>query len=238
MIIAITGHRDLSGLGGQNQVRCILSNWMQGIKSKYSDTIIITGGAYGTEIIAAEEAHKANLVFQVYLPFPAEILTQKWTEADKQRLFKVLENAFKETTVSCQFSLLAYKQKNKSMIDAANIVIAFYDGRQRGGTLYAIKYANLQYKPVFDGITQKRLYQISDRIPLGTGYSESRKEIVDSKQAYEDLKYATVSKIPDSAKLVKNNGSYFLITYWRSVDGGYKRVSEREVLKTLGGGLR
>jgi uncharacterized phage-like protein YoqJ len=150
--IAITGHRDIS----KRTVEAA-QWWICRIAQKYPQATIITGGALGTDMLVATLAIKAGLNSKVYLPFEFETHTARWNYASKANLRWILERSFVRVVGSNQYSTQLYFRRNERMVDDADLVIAFWDGREDGGTVGCIKYAQHKHKRVFDAFSREEL---------------------------------------------------------------------------------
>jgi hypothetical protein len=55
------------------------------------------------------------------------------------------------------YSVRRYFRRNERMVDDADLVIAFWDGREDGGTVGCIKYAQHKHKRVFDAFSREEV---------------------------------------------------------------------------------
>ena len=150
--IAITGHRDID----KRTVEAA-KWWVSQIARKYPQATIITGGALGTDMLVATLAIKAGLKSKVYLPFEFETHTARWNYASKANLRWVIERSEVRVVGSNQYSVKLYYRRNERMVDDADLVIAFWDGREEGGTFGCMKYAEHCGKRVFDAFDREEL---------------------------------------------------------------------------------
>ena len=150
--IAVTGHRDISK-------RTVESAkwWVSQIAQKYPQSTIITGGALGTDMLVATLAIKAGLKSKVYLPFSFSTHTQRWNYASKANLRWVLERSEVRVVGGNRYSVKLYYRRNERMVDNADLVLAFWDGREEGGTFGCMKYAEHCGKRVFDAFDREEL---------------------------------------------------------------------------------
>jgi uncharacterized phage-like protein YoqJ len=152
--IAITGHRDVD-----KRTVDAAKWWVERIAQKYPNACIITGGALGTDILVATLAIKAGLRSKVYLPFEFETHTARWNAASKANLRWVLDRSEVRVVGGNRYSVRLYYRRNERMVDDADLVIAFWDGREDGGVarneaISCIKYAQHKYKQVFDAFSR------------------------------------------------------------------------------------
>lgn len=153
LFIGITGHR-------KYQDRDNVRRWMQGIARKHGkDTTIITGGAVGTDIIAAEEAIRAGMRSIIILPMPYPIHTDRWNQEYKDRLNEVLSAS--QVKIACpkhEYNRNAYFERNTQIIEDSDVLLAFWSGSTSGGTFYTIKEAIDQEAKIFNGITREQIW--------------------------------------------------------------------------------
>jgi len=150
--IAITGHRDID-----KRTVSAAKWWVSQIARKYPQATIITGGALGTDMLVATLAIKAGLRSKVYLPFEFETHTARWNSASKANLRWVLDRSEVRVVGGNWYSVKLYYRRNERMVDDADLVIAFWDGREEGGTMGCIKYAKHKHKLVFDAFSREEL---------------------------------------------------------------------------------
>jgi len=150
--IAITGHRDIDK-------RTVESAkwWVSQIARKYPQATIITGGALGTDMLVATLAIKSGLKSKVYLPFEFETHTARWNSASKANLRWVLDRSEVRVVGGSEYSTKLYFRRNERMVDDADLVLAFWDGREEGGTFGCMKYAQHKHKRVFDAFDRGEL---------------------------------------------------------------------------------
>jgi uncharacterized phage-like protein YoqJ len=150
--IAITGHRDIS-----KRAVDAAKWWILRIAQKYPQATIITGGALGTDMLVATLAIKAGLRSKVYLPFEFETHTARWNYASKANLRWVMDRSEVVVVGNSNFSVRWFFRRNERMVDDADLVIAFWDGREDGGTVGCIKYAQHKHKQVFDAFSREEV---------------------------------------------------------------------------------
>ena len=150
--IAITGHRDID----KRTVEAA-KWWVSQIARKYPQATIITGGALGTDMLVATLAIKAGLRSKVYLPFEFDTHTARWNYASKANLRWVLDRSEVRVVGGSEYSTKLYFRRNERMVDNADLVIAFWDGREEGGTFGCMKYAEHCGKRVFDAFDREEV---------------------------------------------------------------------------------
>ncbi len=132
--VAFTGHRHLK-----------FADVEQSLIKVYSDfpgAMWITGGAYGLDSHAARFALDNSIPLWLVLPFPAKILCARWPSGDaRDLLFRSVKDCTRLSVVSPVFSMASYQRRNECMVDAADVLAAFFDGSP-GGTANCVHYAS------------------------------------------------------------------------------------------------
>ena len=110
-------------------------------------TRIISGFAEGTDlmfaaIVAKEMEHHPELFLEAAIPYAGRIKT-------KNQQFHELLRACNGVKIVCQeYEHSCFMQRNRYMAGESQRVIAVYDGRDRGGTLFTMRYAHTLGKEV------------------------------------------------------------------------------------------
>lgn len=138
--VAFTGHRHLK-YGEVEQS-------LEKIAAEHSSAVWITGGAYGLDSHAARFALDNKIPLWLVLPFPAKIVCARWISNDaRELLFRSVRECARLSVVSPVFTNVAYQMRNEFMVDAADILVAFFDGSP-GGTANCVRYAKEAGKEV------------------------------------------------------------------------------------------
>ena len=74
--------------------------------------------------------------------------TLKWNDKDKQRYTALVERADGKNYISGRNAADAMLSRNRYMVDKSELVIAVFNGIERGGTWYTINYAKKKNKQV------------------------------------------------------------------------------------------
>ena len=131
--VAFTGHRHLKYVDVEQS--------LVKVHSDFPGAMWITGGAYGLDSHAAQYALDNSIPLWLVLPFPAKILCAKWISYDSQELlFRSVKECTKLSVISPVFSMQSYQLRNEFMVDASDVLTAFFDGSP-GGTANCVKYA-------------------------------------------------------------------------------------------------
>jgi uncharacterized phage-like protein YoqJ len=130
--IAFTGHRYLFF----QQVVLYLDK----LHSEHPDAIWITGGAVGLDSIAVSYAMAHGIRLWLILPFPPQIMTKKWSLAQRKVLADSWAYAEKVSVISTTYDVAVYQRRNERMVDLSDMVAALWDG-SCGGTGNWVRYA-------------------------------------------------------------------------------------------------
>jgi len=131
--VAFTGHRHLK------YAEVVKS--LEKINSDFPGAMWITGGAYGLDSHAARFALDNKIPLWLVLPFPAKVLCAKWPSGDaRDLLFRSVKDCVRLSVVSPGFSMASYQSRNEFMVDASDMLVAFFDGSP-GGTANCVRYA-------------------------------------------------------------------------------------------------
>lgn len=115
-------------------------------------THFISGGAIGVDmdfaetIIYIKEMYEPEITLEIAVPCPKQDL--KWGETDKQRYQKIIKNADKISQLSNNYTPSCMQKRNEYMVDNSDLVLAFWNGTQKGGTFNTITYARKQNKVI------------------------------------------------------------------------------------------
>ena len=107
-------------------------------------TTFLTGMALGTDQYAAEIVLGLKVQFtqiKLYCILPCETQANKWSVEQRDRYFNILEQADEVIYVSHQYTDTCIHERNRYMVDHANIILAVYDGKPKSGTAHCVNYA-------------------------------------------------------------------------------------------------
>lgn len=145
MTCCVTGHRDipLDRISYvEQELRCEV---LAAIEDGY--TRFLSGFADGADlifaaIVAEEKKHHLDLTLEAAIPYAGRLKT-------KDKRFHDLLRACDSIKVECQaYTPACFMQRNRYMVGQAQRVIAVYDGRERGGTLFTMRYAHTLGKEI------------------------------------------------------------------------------------------
>jgi len=150
MACAFTGHRPVRFSFGYDEEdeKCIrlkltlaaqISRLIEsGVSTFY------TGMALGTDQWCAEivlymkrQYRKVRLVAVL----PCETQASKWSPEQRERYFNTLANCDDVITLNTRYTPQCMLERNRYMVDHAAYLLAVYDGGNKGGTAYTVRYA-------------------------------------------------------------------------------------------------
>jgi len=141
---ALTGHRKLDGTYDQNA----LYDRLEALISDGCDTFYC-GMAQGFDLEALEclvsLRKKYKIFIEACVPFEGQ---ETYFPAEEKRRYRALIGwCDKKTVLQSRYSASCYFNRNRYMVDRADVVLA-YLRENRGGTHYTVEYAKKQGKDV------------------------------------------------------------------------------------------
>lgn len=143
-----TGHRDVYRADGAHHFNNLEKTIVSFIEKGYK--YFISGGAVGFDQMAAECVLKLkdggadiSLVFML----PCRDQDAKWSESEKRKYRRLLEQADEVTYVSEEYTRYCMFERDRAMADASSACIA-YCTKASGGTAYTVEYAIKKGIPV------------------------------------------------------------------------------------------
>ncbi|MHB1784106.1 MAG: SLOG family protein [Acidimicrobiales bacterium] len=133
-IVAVTGHRQLPP-----DQQLFVESELDRVMEKLAAEVAISGMAPGIDTWWAEIALERGVALHVYVPFPAQ--ADQWPAAAQERYLRLLELATEVVTVAPSYRPSAFQERNQAMVDACDVLVGVWDGRQTGGTWNCIEYA-------------------------------------------------------------------------------------------------
>lgn len=139
---AFTGHRWYYS----SRKQCIMEKLEGCVREAYKNGItnFISGMAIGFDLLAAE------LVLSLKQDCPAITLTaalpfgeqaSRFNERNKSRYYKCLSQADDIVILSNDYTSKCYLERDRFMVEHSSLLIACYDGRNKGGTFWTVNYA-------------------------------------------------------------------------------------------------
>ena len=118
--------------------------------TEYGITNFISGMALGTDLDFAETVLKLRNYYPVTLEcaIPCPNQTLKWNSTDKLRYESILKRADEIHLISERYTSACMLQRNRYIVDKSELVIAVFNGIEKGGTWYTINYAKKENKAI------------------------------------------------------------------------------------------
>ena len=124
--------------------------YMQSLKEKielaiteYGITHFISGMAIGVDLdfseIVLKLRNKYPVTLECAIPCPNQTLS--WKDTDKLRYESILNCANEINLISERYTPECMSKRNRYMVDKSELVIAVFNGIEKGGTWYTINYA-------------------------------------------------------------------------------------------------
>lgn len=158
MKLAFTGHRPELLPFGENElsaesirVKTMILNEIMSSAAKGCDTFL-AGGARGGDIIFAEQVLLVKATeypnIRLITVVPHEGQANSWSEAWRDRYFRIHELSTEVITLASRYSRDCYHVRNRYLVDNADKLLALYNGGATGGTAYTVKYARQKNREI------------------------------------------------------------------------------------------
>ena len=162
---AFTGHRPKKLPWGYNEAdtRCVIlkraitEEIAKLVEMGYTD--FLSGMAEGADTWAALAVlalKKENPALKLHCILPCEGQADKWTASSQELYRSVLDRADSIVYVSRTYHKDCMLNRNRFLVDHANILLAVYNGERRGGTAATVRYAQKMGRKIImiDPLTQ------------------------------------------------------------------------------------
>ena len=112
-------------------------------------TYFISGGALGVDqdfaeaVLRAKQAH-AEITLEIAIPCKTQ--AARWSKDEQLRYRSILECADKITILSEHYTPSCMQRRNEYMVDKADLVLAYWNSEESGGTWYTINCAKQKEK--------------------------------------------------------------------------------------------
>ena len=144
-VCCVTGHRSIPAERIDYVKQALRREVLAAIEDGY--TRFISGFAEGTDlmfaaIVAEEMEHRPELFLEAAIPYAGRMKT-------KNQQFHALLRACSGVKMVCEeYAPSCFMQRNRYMAGESQRIIAVYDGRDGGGTLFTMRYAHALGKEV------------------------------------------------------------------------------------------
>jgi len=150
MKMAVTGHRpkllnnEYNGIGPCSD---FIRSKLYKIIGEYSPDLMISGMALGIDMIFAEVAIKKNIPLLAAIPCLEQ--EKVWPQKSQDRYNKILtyDKCTKYLVSNCKYNYNVMFDRNKFMVNEADVVVAFWTGI-KSGTSHCVEYARKMNKKV------------------------------------------------------------------------------------------
>ena len=148
-----TGHRPnkLPWGSDESDPRCadLKARLRAALETAYTDGYrhFLCGMALGCDLYFCEavlDLRDRHEDVTVEAAVPCEEQCARWRERDRNRYFALLERCDYETLVQHHYTAGCMQRRDRYMVDRSQRIIAAYDGRTLGGTMYTLTYARRQ----------------------------------------------------------------------------------------------
>lgn len=139
--LAITGHRPES-ISDPRWVRGQLTETLK----QLSPSLLYQGMAEGVDLISAEIARELEIPYIAVRPWAGHGVSAAWA----QRYQEALDGAREVIVLSDSERYLGpwqFHQRNQYMVEHAQLLLAVWDGKPKGGTAATVRYAKSQDVP-------------------------------------------------------------------------------------------
>ena len=146
---AFTGHRFVDA----SKRDCVKKRLTRAVLDAYGNGIrnFISGFAIGFDMMAAEaivslKHSYPDITLIAAIPFKGQAC--RFSCYDRKRYDRLLEVADKVIVLSESYYPRCFLERDEFMVNHSSRLIAYYDGREKGGTFYTIRKAMAQNIPI------------------------------------------------------------------------------------------
>jgi uncharacterized phage-like protein YoqJ len=114
-------------------------------------TVFYSGMALGVDQWAASivlDIREANPSVRLIAVRPHEGQANDWTEKQRELYFDTLAVCDNEIILQTHYTPSCMFERNRYLVDRADVLLAVYDGGERGGSAYTVKYAKEKQRRV------------------------------------------------------------------------------------------
>ena len=150
-ICAFTGHRPkkFPWRYDETDSRCVklkeaLSEQIATLVDRDGVTDILVGGAEGADTWTAQTVLRLcekNPVLRLHCILPCRGQADKWSVSAREQYQEILDKADSVVYMYREYRNGCMLERNRFMVDHADMLLAVYNGERRGGTAATIRYA-------------------------------------------------------------------------------------------------
>lgn len=146
---AFTGHRyyDFSNKEAirERLTTAILASYENGIRN------FISGFATGFDLMAAQVVHSMRplypeMLLTAAIPFPGQ--ADRYKPCDQSIYAQLMADADEVIVLSDHYYRRCFLNRDEFMVDNSSLIIAYYDGREKGGTYFTVRKAKSSGIPI------------------------------------------------------------------------------------------
>ena len=149
--VAFTGHRNIIGNKRPELIVAVDNALIELYQSGYRN--FINGMAMGFDLLAASAVIALKRRFsdvKLIAVVPYRNQSEKFSEYEQKRYQYALQNADEVIVLREKYSNGCLLRRNDYMLAHASGLIAFYDGKPKGGTFYTIRKASESSMPIIN----------------------------------------------------------------------------------------
>lgn len=147
MIVAGTGHRPnkLGGYDDETFARLVFT--AKRALKVLGATHVVSGMALGWDMALAQAAYELNIPFTAAVPFKGQ--QSRWPLKSQLQFKQLLERA-SHVVIVCDGEYASWKmqKRNEWMVDNSTVMLALWNGDEKGGTYNCVRYAGKAGKTV------------------------------------------------------------------------------------------
>ena len=113
----------------------------------------LVGGALGFDALAQRTvlAMREEFPFvRVVMAIPCADQDARWNSGDRAEYRRLLETADERIVLNPVYTPSCMRERNRFMVDHSAVCVAYYDGRDGGGTASTVRYAKQRGVPVWN----------------------------------------------------------------------------------------
>jgi hypothetical protein len=150
--IAVTGHRG-KRFDDAEAVKQRIDEVVDQVQRKHPGARWLHGGCWGVDLWTGEAALSRGAEIGVYLPSLFAGFASRWPERCQRVLSRQMLKSAEMWIARPLYRVENYAIRNRKLVEAADAVIAFWDGGAWGGTWQTIRFAKEAGKPVFNALS-------------------------------------------------------------------------------------